>query len=179
MPFYGLFMNIWATLFLEFWKRRQNYLAFRWCDDSEKLRFAFEPEIRVVSLMTGISEPDFPFLEAHQLMKDMYVAYVEGGGLRALSGWPEDKNPFNITAQDWLIGSGKATFKNLTSVMKIKETILLQNGKGANEGILKFAVDLKIEGLTDVIVSMDALNELDEKLRVDIVTESVTGSFSL
>jgi kinesin family protein 1 len=117
------------------------------------------------------------FLEAHMDMKDMYCQYVEGGGLRALSDWPEDKNPFFLSAQDWLIGSGKATFKNLTSVMKIKETILLQNGKGANEGILTFSVHLKVEGLTDVIVSMDALNELDEKLRVEIVTESVTGLF--
>jgi hypothetical protein len=92
-----------------------------------------------------------------------------------LSNWPEDKNPFNIVAQDWLIGSGKATFKNLVSTMKIKETILLENQKGANEGILKFSVEIKIEGLTDVLVSMDQLNQLDEKLRVEITTESVTG----
>jgi kinesin family protein 1 len=117
------------------------------------------------------------FLEAQQHMKDMYVAYVEGGGLRSLSNWPEDKNPFNITAQDWLIGSGKATFKNLTSAMKIKETILLENQKGANEGLLKFSVEIKIEGLTDVLVSIDQLNQLDEKLRVEIMTESVTGTF--
>jgi hypothetical protein len=122
------------------------------------------------------------FLAAHQLMKDMYVAYVEGGGLRALSDWPEDTNPFNQTAQDWLIGSGKATFKNLTTVMKIKESILLQNFKGANEGILKFSVDLKFIGEDDVLTSsiagygsLDKLSELDEKIKLEIVTESVTG----
>lgn len=120
------------------------------------------------------------FMAAHELMKDMYVAYVEGGGLRALTNWPKDKNPFEIPCQDWLIGGGKATFRNLTSVMKIKESILLQNVKGANEGILKFQVVLKLEGVNDILASsiagsLDKLSELDEKLKVEITTESIQG----
>jgi hypothetical protein len=30
MPLYSIFMNIWATIFLEGWKRRESELAFFW-----------------------------------------------------------------------------------------------------------------------------------------------------
>lgn len=30
MPYYAVFMSFWATLFLEFWKRKENYAAMKW-----------------------------------------------------------------------------------------------------------------------------------------------------
>ncbi|KAJ3089223.1 Anoctamin-7 [Quaeritorhiza haematococci] len=63
-PWYGFIMSLWATLFLEFWKRRNNYLAYVWAtNDFESVqhrRFEFKPNIVRRSLVTGKLEPHFP-----------------------------------------------------------------------------------------------------------------------
>lgn len=120
------------------------------------------------------------FLEAQSQMKDMYVAYIDGGGSRAIANWPSEKNPFLQSIQDWLIATGRATFKNLMSVMRVKESILLQNLKGANEGILKVLVDVTMAGVTDLLASsiggnLESVADIEKKLKITITTDSVQG----
>lgn len=64
LPYFALFMNFWNILLLEFWKRRNHYLAFRWgvydFEKEEKIRIGFKPTTNTTNLQTGKNEPHFP-----------------------------------------------------------------------------------------------------------------------
>lgn len=53
------------------------------------------------------------FQNAHALMGNMYSAFIDGGGLRALHGWPKEKNPFDVGVKDWFIGSSTLHLANI------------------------------------------------------------------
>ena len=62
--FFAVFMALWATFFLEFWKRQQNEIAFDWDladfeEEEERPRPHFEAKIRRLrpNPVTGIEEP--------------------------------------------------------------------------------------------------------------------------
>ncbi|KAJ3226400.1 hypothetical protein HK099_004978 [Clydaea vesicula] len=93
------------------------------------------------------------FLESRLLMNDMYAAYISGGGMRAINDWPKEKNPFEVSSEDWLIGSSKVTFKNILSVMGVRESVFVQNFKGANEGILNVTVEIIANGIDDLLAA--------------------------
>ncbi|XP_029438252.1 anoctamin-3 isoform X1 [Rhinatrema bivittatum] len=67
--FFAIFMAIWATVFLEFWKRRRAVLTYDWDlidweDEEEELRPQFEAkysEVERVNPITGKPEPFQPF----------------------------------------------------------------------------------------------------------------------
>ena len=67
--FFSFVMSIWATLFLEFWKRKQATLAFNWnvydlLKEYEPLRpeFVIKVEDKKKNLVTGKDEPYIPRL---------------------------------------------------------------------------------------------------------------------
>jgi hypothetical protein len=61
---YALVISFWSTFFLEFWKRRNNYLSYVWLtynfEAEERPRHSFKPTSIVVSPVTGLPEPSFP-----------------------------------------------------------------------------------------------------------------------
>uniref|UniRef100_A0A8D2IUY7 Anoctamin n=1 Tax=Varanus komodoensis TaxID=61221 RepID=A0A8D2IUY7_VARKO len=67
--FFAIFMAIWATVFLEFWKRRRAVLTYDWDlidweDEEEELRPQFEAkysQVERVNPITGKPEPFQPF----------------------------------------------------------------------------------------------------------------------
>ncbi|XP_075693113.1 anoctamin-3 isoform X2 [Rhinoderma darwinii] len=67
--FFAIFMAIWATVFLEFWKRRRAVLTYDWDlidweDEEEELRPQFEAKyskLERVNPITGKPEPFQPF----------------------------------------------------------------------------------------------------------------------
>ncbi|KAE8607112.1 hypothetical protein XENTR_v10011019 [Xenopus tropicalis] len=67
--FFAIFMAIWATVFLEFWKRRRAVLTYDWDlidweDEEEELRPQFEAkysQLERVNPITGKPEPFQPF----------------------------------------------------------------------------------------------------------------------
>jgi hypothetical protein len=50
MPYFSVFMALWATLFLEFWKRKQSFHAMKWgmvgFEEEEQARPQFQGELR-------------------------------------------------------------------------------------------------------------------------------------
>lgn len=50
MPYFSVFMALWATLFLEFWKRKQSFYAMKWgmvgFEEEEQARPQFTGELR-------------------------------------------------------------------------------------------------------------------------------------
>mmetsp|Transcript_14786 Transcript_14786/g.24494 ORF Transcript_14786/g.24494 Transcript_14786/m.24494 type:complete len:764 (+) Transcript_14786:92-2383(+) len=50
MPYFSVFMALWATLFLEFWKRKQSFHAMKWgmvgFEEEEQARPQFKGELR-------------------------------------------------------------------------------------------------------------------------------------
>ncbi|XP_005995135.2 anoctamin-3 [Latimeria chalumnae] len=69
--FFAIFMAIWATVFLEFWKRRRAVLTYDWDlidweEEEEELRPQFEAkysEVERVNPITGKPEPFQPFTD--------------------------------------------------------------------------------------------------------------------
>ncbi|XP_054900189.1 anoctamin-3 isoform X2 [Poeciliopsis prolifica] len=69
--FFAIFMAIWATVFLEFWKRRKAELTYDWDlidweEEEEELRPQFEAKYSIVERLNPISgkpEPFQPFSE--------------------------------------------------------------------------------------------------------------------
>eukprot|EP00002_Diphylleia_rotans_P002649 TRINITY_DN11681_c0_g1_i5.p1 TRINITY_DN11681_c0_g1~~TRINITY_DN11681_c0_g1_i5.p1 ORF type:complete len:722 (+),score=168.54 TRINITY_DN11681_c0_g1_i5:43-2208(+) len=63
VPAYCIFMALWSTFFLEFWKREQAALAFKWntigVEEEEKPRPQFQGE-RIVNRLTGELEIVYP-----------------------------------------------------------------------------------------------------------------------
>jgi hypothetical protein len=63
-PFYALFVCVWSTMFLEFWKRRNVTLSYRWStmdyEKSEAVRADFKPTHARISPITGKYEMYFP-----------------------------------------------------------------------------------------------------------------------
>ncbi|XP_071074244.1 anoctamin-3 isoform X7 [Dasypus novemcinctus] len=67
--FFAIFMAIWATVFLEFWKRRRSILTYAWDlieweEEEETLRPQFEAKynkMETVNPITGKPEPQQPF----------------------------------------------------------------------------------------------------------------------
>uniref|UniRef100_G3U2S5 Anoctamin n=1 Tax=Loxodonta africana TaxID=9785 RepID=G3U2S5_LOXAF len=67
--FFAIFMAIWATVFLEFWKRRRSILTYAWDlieweEEEETLRPQFEAKyytVERVNPITGKPEPHQPF----------------------------------------------------------------------------------------------------------------------
>lgn len=109
-------------------------------------------------------------------MSEMYAAYIEGGGLRAIQDWPKERNPFESGMQDWLIGSCKIGFKQLLTVTKLSHTTILENLKGANEGILKVSLELMMDGVDDMLsMSMNAAQLIGKELKIKVTVHSVTG----
>jgi len=64
-PFFSLFIAFWATFMLEFWKRKQSWLAMRWgtsnFEQSEVIRPEFVPTHYLPSPITGHSEPYYSY----------------------------------------------------------------------------------------------------------------------
>ncbi|XP_038196056.1 anoctamin-7 isoform X2 [Arvicola amphibius] len=65
--FFSLFMALWAVLFLEYWKRKNATLAYRWdCSDYEDIeerprpQFAARAPTTALNPITGEDEPYFP-----------------------------------------------------------------------------------------------------------------------
>ncbi|KAM7339742.1 hypothetical protein ACRRTK_000357 [Alexandromys fortis] len=65
--FFSLFMALWAVLFLEYWKRKNATLAYRWdCSDYEDIeerprpQFAARAPMTALNPITGEDEPYFP-----------------------------------------------------------------------------------------------------------------------
>uniref|UniRef100_A0A2K6ESW5 Anoctamin n=1 Tax=Propithecus coquereli TaxID=379532 RepID=A0A2K6ESW5_PROCO len=66
--FFAIFMAIWATVFLEFWKRRRSILTYTWDlteweEEEETLRPQFETKyykMEVINPITGKPEPHQP-----------------------------------------------------------------------------------------------------------------------
>lgn len=63
-PYFGIFMNLWATTFLEFWKRRNCFFALNWgvleLKQVETIRHGFKASKIQKSLITGTDVPYFP-----------------------------------------------------------------------------------------------------------------------
>lgn len=61
---YALFMSVWAALFVEFWKRKSNVLAYTWntfdFERRERARPEFKPTSTRVSPVTGKVELYYP-----------------------------------------------------------------------------------------------------------------------
>lgn len=64
MPVYCIFLNLWSSSFLDFWKRRNNFLALKWGVLDNKLaeptRRQFTPTSQTPSLVTGTMVPYYP-----------------------------------------------------------------------------------------------------------------------
>lgn len=65
--FFSLFMALWAVLLLEYWKRKNATLAYRWdCSDYEDIeerprpQFAAKAPLTALNPITGEDEPYFP-----------------------------------------------------------------------------------------------------------------------
>ncbi|OQR85391.1 anoctamin-like protein [Achlya hypogyna] len=70
IPIFAVFMCIWATLFMESWKREQNVLAMKWgmselddFDENPRPQFTGEP---VLSAITGVKTRYFPTRQKYQ-----------------------------------------------------------------------------------------------------------------
>lgn len=64
-PFFSLFIAFWATFMLEFWKRKQAWLALRWGVSNFEQKEVVRPEFTATHYMpspvTGKSEPYYSF----------------------------------------------------------------------------------------------------------------------
>ncbi|KAL3900138.1 MAG: hypothetical protein SGCHY_001549 [Lobulomycetales sp.] len=64
MPVYAIFISLWITAFLEFWKRRDAYLQLKWGlldnEQAEPVRRKFTPTTTTPSYITGTVVPHFP-----------------------------------------------------------------------------------------------------------------------
>ena len=71
-PYYSLFIALWATMFLEYWKRENATLAYRWStlefEKNEPDRPDFKPTNARKSPITGKYERYFPGLEYKKRM---------------------------------------------------------------------------------------------------------------
>ncbi len=77
MPFFAVFMSIWATLFLEFWKRKEKSAAMRWgtvgYEEIEQERPEFVGEMKP-SPINGSDRLHFPKnLYYTRLLKSSFV----------------------------------------------------------------------------------------------------------
>jgi hypothetical protein len=63
-PYYSFFISMWATLFLEYWKRKNATLAYHWStqnfEKNEPVRPGFKPTHARISPITGKYEKYFP-----------------------------------------------------------------------------------------------------------------------
>ncbi|KAJ3328165.1 hypothetical protein HDU76_010474 [Blyttiomyces sp. JEL0837] len=63
-PYFGLAMSLWSVLYLEFWKRRNSFYAYKWsvngCETIESRRLDFTPTGQRRSPVTGKLELIFP-----------------------------------------------------------------------------------------------------------------------
>ncbi|KAI9201884.1 uncharacterized protein BJ171DRAFT_601452 [Polychytrium aggregatum] len=83
------------------------------------------------------------FMDMRVRMQEMYTSFVEGG-LEALQKWTKDKDPFEVEPVDWHIGNASVSLKNLPYLIDIRDTVMINNLVGGNEGILKVSISLKI-----------------------------------
>lgn len=66
MPYFSVFVAIWSTLYLESWKRKENYYAMIWGTEGYELDEQVRPEFKgfmIPSPINGTSYEYFPVLE--------------------------------------------------------------------------------------------------------------------
>jgi len=83
LPF-SLFMSVWAALFVEFWKRKSNVLAYEWntldFERRERARPEFKPTGTRISPVTGKTELYYPrYKQILSVMTSILVVLVSIG----------------------------------------------------------------------------------------------------
>ncbi|XP_040579928.1 anoctamin-5 isoform X2 [Lepeophtheirus salmonis] len=75
--FFSIFMSLWATIFLELWKRRQSIIVWEWdlsnYEDIETIRPEFEASIKTTRI-NPVSKKHEPYLPPHS--KAIRVAFT-------------------------------------------------------------------------------------------------------
>ncbi|GJJ72031.1 hypothetical protein EMPS_04388 [Entomortierella parvispora] len=83
LPF-SLFMSVWSSLFVEFWKRKSSVLAYEWntldFEQRERARPEFKPTGTRISPVTGKTELYYPrYKQILSLMTSILVVFVSIG----------------------------------------------------------------------------------------------------
>ncbi|KAF9394328.1 Anoctamin-7 [Podila verticillata] len=106
---YALFMSVWAALFVEFWKRKSNVLAYTWntfdFERRERARPEFKPTSTRVSPVTGKVELYYPrykqlvsvVMSGMVVLISIAIVVVSVGSLMIFNIWAKQKNRFPST----------------------------------------------------------------------------------
>ena len=79
-PYYAVFVGIWATLFQEFWQRKEKSCVLKWGMDGyeqqESIRPSFQGTLRP-SPITGKQTPVFsPYIKTKRIIKSYSVTLI-------------------------------------------------------------------------------------------------------
>ncbi|KAI8604871.1 calcium-activated chloride channel-domain-containing protein [Dissophora ornata] len=109
---YALFMSVWSSLFVEYWKRKSNVLAYQWntldFERHERSRPEFKPTDTRISPVTGKKELFYPrfrqflsfMISVMVVLISIAIVIVSVGSLLLFNVWlknGEDRNPYTVS----------------------------------------------------------------------------------
>ncbi|KAG0017564.1 Anoctamin-7 [Podila clonocystis] len=118
---YALFMSVWSALFVEYWKRKSNVLAYTWntfdFERRERARPEFKPTSTRISPVTGKVELYYPrykqlvsiFMSAMVVIISIGIVVVSVGSLMIFSIWI--KKPLEGPDKVAIIVDGKPVYR--------------------------------------------------------------------
>ncbi|KAF9172040.1 hypothetical protein BGX21_006356 [Mortierella sp. AD011] len=133
LPF-ALFMAIWSSLFVEFWKRRSNVLAYRWntldFERHERSRPHFKPTSTRISPVTGKKELYFPryrqiisiLISVMVVLISIAIVVVSVGSLLFFNVWLRKSNENVIMSV-----ARKNEITVLTAILNLVVILILGN----------------------------------------------------
>jgi hypothetical protein len=84
VPYFSCFMAIWATLFLEFWKRKEATHAMKWGMTGYEAEELTRPQFEGVMMRSPVNGQDYLYFPAREKLRRMTTSVVTISGFIAI-----------------------------------------------------------------------------------------------
>jgi hypothetical protein len=122
LPFFALFIAGWAVFMLEFWKRKQAMLAFRWGMEGFESEQLDRPEFK------GLGEGEFAQVGSDGKAQGTIVSFINGSEVKY---FPPKKHTILMAQSFAAIGSLATTVLAVTIVIYVIRRLLYNTSVGS------------------------------------------------